>query len=133
MRLTSRGLLRWYAGCCRTPLGNTLPMPSVPFVGVIHACIEGGADSIGLALGPVRARVWGKFAKGDTSGLDKLYASAPLPMVLRVGGLLLKWRLRGDHKRSPFFDAATREPRVAPHVLSPDELGEVIKARDGIA
>ncbi len=27
MRLTEKGLLRWYAGCCNTPIGNTLITP----------------------------------------------------------------------------------------------------------
>jgi hypothetical protein len=35
MRLSPRGLLRWYAGCCDTPLFNTMATPKVPFVGVL--------------------------------------------------------------------------------------------------
>src|SRR5512138_1141593 len=29
MRLTPKGLLRWYAPCCNTPIGNTLATPKV--------------------------------------------------------------------------------------------------------
>jgi len=33
VRLTPKGLYRWYASCCHTPLGNTVG-PAIPFVGV---------------------------------------------------------------------------------------------------
>ncbi len=134
MRLRPNGLYRWYTGCCRTAIGNTVPTRQVAFVGLPHVCIEGGEgrDAIDLAAGPVRARVWGKHAKGDTSRLDNLYRAVPLVMGLRVAGLLLKWRLRGDHKRSPYLDAETGAPISAPHVLTEAELAEVLDARDGV-
>src|SRR5512138_1159404 len=31
MRLNPKGMHRWYASCCKTPLGNTVT-PSVPFI-----------------------------------------------------------------------------------------------------
>ncbi|MFD1343474.1 DUF6151 family protein [Litorisediminicola beolgyonensis] len=34
-RLSKKGVLRWYAGCCGTPMANTLGSPALPFVGVI--------------------------------------------------------------------------------------------------
>ncbi len=35
MRLTPMGLLRWYAGCCNTPIGNMVSA-RVPFIGIVH-------------------------------------------------------------------------------------------------
>lgn len=35
MRLSPRGLFRWYASCCDTPLFNTLPRLGLAFVGVV--------------------------------------------------------------------------------------------------
>src|SRR5262245_19575480 len=32
MRLTPQGMLRWYAGCCNTPIGNTLATPKLSFI-----------------------------------------------------------------------------------------------------
>jgi len=32
MSLGPRGLLRWYAGCCRTPIGNTPRNPKLSYV-----------------------------------------------------------------------------------------------------
>src|ERR1700761_995518 len=33
LRLTEKGLYRWYATCCNTPVGNTMS-PALPFVGI---------------------------------------------------------------------------------------------------
>ena len=41
LRLRPRSnVLRWYAGCCRTPIGNTPADPRFVLVGVIHACMD---------------------------------------------------------------------------------------------
>ena len=37
MRLTDKGLLRWYASCCNTPIGNTLATPKMSFIGLLHS------------------------------------------------------------------------------------------------
>ena len=81
-------------------------------------------------LGPVRARVMAQFAKG---GLDRTDAHdrPPLGLALRSLGILLAARLRGDHARSPFFDAVSGAPVVEPHVLTAEELRAVETARDG--
>ena len=129
MRLKAGGLLRWYADCCRTPIGNTLPTHQVPFVGLVHLCIHLDDDALGAVLGPVRARVHGKFAKGKPSGVV-VHDGVPVSYLLRVAAKLLTARLRGDHKRSAFFDPNTGLPRVVPHVLTVDERRAVEKARD---
>jgi hypothetical protein len=56
MRLTERGLLRWYAACCNTPIGNTLANHRVSFVGLVHSCLEGPGASLDDSFGPIRAR-----------------------------------------------------------------------------
>lgn len=133
LKLTSKGTLRWYAGCCRTPLANTLATPSLPFVGLVETCIDAGGagtPALDLAIGPIHGRVWGRFATGDTSGLDRLHRGPPVAMVLRLARLMLAWRLRGDHKRSPLFDARTGDPAAVPYVLSEAERAAVVGARD---
>ena len=36
LRLGPKGLMRWYAGCCNTPIANTLANPrTLPFIGMI--------------------------------------------------------------------------------------------------
>ncbi len=130
MRLTPKGLLRWYASCCRTPIGNTLHTPGVPFVGLILACADPAGPSRDEALGPVRARVNTGFAKGDRAHLGANSRGSAL-ILLRFGAIVLLARVRGAHKRSPFFDPRTGEPRAVPRVLSEQELREVERKCDG--
>ena len=133
MRLTPKGLLRWYAGCCNTPIGNTLITRALPFVGLIQTHAESGPAkrSREESLGPVRAHVNTGAAKPDAGG-QKVRTIGALRSILRFAGLVLQARLRGDHKRSPFFDARTGEPSVTPRVLTADELGEVVRRRDAL-
>ena len=35
MRLSPKGLMRWYARCCNTPIANTLPSPGMAFAGIL--------------------------------------------------------------------------------------------------
>jgi hypothetical protein len=56
MRRSSKGLLRWYADCCNTPIGNTLSSTAIPFVGLIHRCLvrPSGDPTLNATLGPSR-------------------------------------------------------------------------------
>ena len=104
----------------------------VPFVGLIHSCVDNAADdrSRDEALGPIRARINARFAKGDRTQLDA-HDRAPVSLLFRFVSMILIARLRGDHTRSPFFDANTGELRVEPRVLTGEELREVERTRDG--
>ncbi len=131
MRLTPGGLLRWYAACCRTPIGNTVARRQVPFVGLIHSCMDHTSDgrSRDEALGPIRARVHVRSAKGDPRppGAPQ---RAPVMMIPRFLWMILVARVKGDHVRSPFFEPTSGAPVTTPHVLSAEELAEVQAARD---
>lgn len=116
VRLSPNGMIRWYASCCRTPIGNTMATTLMPFVGVIKAIIDAPAAQ----LGPVRGRGFAKSARGGraavpTDGLPGIV------MIARVLAKVLRWRLRGDHERSPLFDAASGKPLVEPRVLDEAE------------
>lgn len=117
LRLTPKGTARWYASCCNTPIGNTLATPGVPFVGVIRAFIR---EPAGDALGPIRARVFREFATGDVAAIPPDNQSR-WTMLARLAVLIISWRLRGDHRRSPFFDAASGAPLKAPRILTEAE------------
>src|SRR5579862_7023398 len=64
VRLSPKGLYRWYADCCNTPVGNTMS-PAIPFVGIIASGFDHGTqradDAFGLPVGAVQ----GKFAIGE--------------------------------------------------------------------
>lgn len=130
MRLTPKGLARWYTSCCRTPIGNTLATGSWPFVGLIRACIAADDSALESALGPIRQRSMGRFAIGDTSGLH-VHERLPLSLIARIARMLVVWKLRGDRKRSPFFEPRTGAPAAVPQVLGDEELRELERAREG--
>ena len=116
VRLTPKGLFRWYADCCKTPIGSTLPTRQVPFIGLIHSCMNTEGKSRDETLGPVRAGVNGRYATGDRTEINA-HDRAPLSLLFRMSRKLLGWRLRGDHNRSPFFDN-TGAPTVVPRVVN---------------
>jgi hypothetical protein len=127
LRLTPKGLLRWYAKCCRIPIGNTLPTPHVPIVGVIAFCVDRAAcdpRSLVAALGPIRFHVYTRFATTRDAGL-RPREILPLSGFARLFGRALLARLRGAHKRSPFFVPGTSDPVAAPYVLSVADLRAV--------
>ncbi len=115
VRLTPKGLFRWYADCCKTPIGSTLPTRQVPVIGLIHSCMNTEGRSRDETLGPVRAGVNGRYATGDRTEINA-HDRAPLSLLFRMSRKLLGWRLRGDHNRSPFFDN-TGAPTVVPRVV----------------
>lgn len=101
VRLSEKGLTRWYTDCCKTPIGNTLSA-KVPFVGGIHSFmdIDQGRDE---TLGPVRAYVQIQHARGEPTyphGAEKF----PLGITLRIVRKMLMWKLRGMSKPSAFYD-----------------------------
>ena len=110
VRLTPKGLYRWYAACCKTPLGNTLG-PAIPFVGIVAQAF-GSPDEV---FGPPAGRIYGKFAVGAAPpGSTRL----DFRLLGRALGKVAGWKLRGQTWPHPFFDRATRAPIYAITVLS---------------
>ena len=108
MTLTPRGIYRWYADCCRTPLGNTGRTPAIHYVGVSTDCLDPAAAD--AAFGPAGRCV-----------INTESATAPVrktPLAFVLGGLrilagILGAKLRG-RRESPFFDTATGAPIRVP-------------------
>ena len=117
VRLTPKGLYRWYASCCRTPVGNTVG-PAIPFVGIVVAAFASDAQRPDEIFGPPTGAIHGKYAVGPvpgvSSGLDPW-------VVARALRLVFGWRLGGKARPHPFFDQATRAPKFPLTILSPGE------------
>ena len=116
LSLTDRGLLRWYASCCGTPVGNTLRDYRVPYVGLVHACL-GTPVAIEASFGPVRLRVNTKSAKGRPKSMPLSTATA----LLRFAPTVLLARLDGGYKATPFL-TADGTPIAQRKVLTSAEL-----------
>jgi Family of unknown function (DUF6151) len=44
LRLSDKGVLRWYTDCCLTPIGNTAASPRFPVIAVVHSFMVHEAD-----------------------------------------------------------------------------------------
>jgi hypothetical protein len=119
MRLTDKGLLRWYAGCCRTPIGNTLSV-RVPFIGIIHSFRSRDGDAPprdDMLSKPVG--IFGRFAIGGAP--SNVHPKAPLGLMVQYAVKIFGWWVTGQARPSPFFHPETGAPRVSPKILSPAE------------
>jgi len=116
-QLKPKGLYRWYASCCNTPLGNVLS-PSVPFIGIVAQAFDVAGHNADERFGKPTGAVRGEFAIGTPpAGSDKF----PLRMILHAIRLIAGWRLRGMAWPHPFFDRTTRAPTRPITVLSQAE------------
>jgi hypothetical protein len=100
LRLSPKGLYRWHARCCNTPVGNTLT-PSLPFVGVVAQAFEGASQNPDQLFGPPVGAIQGQFAVGDVPAKAKRIS---LSLLFRALRLVLGWRLTGKSWPHPFFE-----------------------------
>jgi hypothetical protein len=124
MSLTDDGMLRWYASCCNTPIGNTPRDFKTSHVGLIHTCLEDPSRTLEGSFGPVRMRVNTKHAKGK----PKLMPISTVTSILRFMSSLVRARLDGSYKSTPFFTPKRGTPVVPPKVLTSGERERVMNA-----
>jgi hypothetical protein len=124
--LYPRGLLRWYAACCGTPIGNTPRDWKLPYVGLVHSCLH-APDPLERSFPQVHVRVNTRSARGlvpdDTGVAGKLRF---VGTVLRLGAA----RLTGGYRTTPFFNASG-EPVVQARVASREELESARRSAAG--
>lgn len=124
MRLSPKGMYRWYTSCCQTPIANT--QANMPWIGMLSVMLpyKGEQDFV-QALGQVKSRVMGKFAHGKPpEGTSDRFKPRDF---LSVAPFLLKGLILGKSKNHPFFKPVTQEPKVAPYVLTKEERENLLK------
>jgi len=121
LRLGPKGLYRWYASCCKTPVGNTVS-PAIPFVGIIAHAFEGTSGGPDAIFGPPIGAIYGKYAVGTA---PEGSTSLNLSLYARAIRMVLGWRLRGRAWPNPFFDRATGMPTRPVTTLSRAERDAV--------
>lgn len=123
LKLSPDGLIRWYTACCNSPIANT--RPKMPWVGLLARNYNvKDKRFLDKTFGPVRSGIKGKFARGgkppagisDDIGFKDFVAVVPF---------LLKGKLLGRTKNSPFFDADGVTPIATPTVLTLEERNKV--------
>ena len=117
VRLSPKGLYRWYASCCKTPLGNTVT-PGIPFVGIVAQGFQGDGHGPDEFFGAPVARILGKYAVGEPpAGSTSMQPS----LFFRVARFLLSWKFGGKVWPHPFFDRKTGAPSRPVTVLSSED------------
>jgi hypothetical protein len=121
LRLSDKGLYRFYASCCGTPLGNTVS-PAIPVVGVARQAFEVEGQTADALFGPMAGAVHGQGAKGEPPPGS---VGVPLRLLVRIVLRVLRWRLSGRGWPHPFFGLADHKPRFPVEVLSAERRAEL--------
>lgn len=103
LRLSEKGLYRWYTRCCNTPIANTMTSWKMPFVGMSVKLMQFADEQEKQAvLGPVSLKAFGKYAKGDMP--EDVHATFPKSYMPKVLAFMLKGALMKKNTPSPFFN-----------------------------
>jgi hypothetical protein len=119
LSLSDKGLLRWHARCCGTPIANTARDPKLSYLGLVHTCLGSDPAALDAAFGASRLAINTQHAKGPVAKSSRL---GMLATMSRIIGTVLWARVNGSWKRSPLFNAGDQKPIVPVRVLAPDEL-----------
>ena len=114
LRMTARGPVRWRCRECGTAVATTWPTPLLPYATVPVASLHGRRD----LLGPVHGAAF-----TDGAPAPPLHPSLGTLGMARVMGrfarAMVRARLRGEHRRSPFH--ADGRPVAEAPVMDPAE------------
>lgn len=101
LRLSPKGLLRWYSSCCNTPLANMVDHDKLPFVGVPRVNLPADADA---HLGP-SSGIQGAQATTEASKLPAhVHNTLPVGLQVKTAWRLGAAWLRGEARPSPFHN-----------------------------
>jgi hypothetical protein len=106
LRLGPKGLNRWCAKCCQTPLANTLGA-RVAFTGILTSIID--FNKIGMteveALGRIQSRCMAKYAHGKI--IEKSHPKYPLGITLKIIKMIVFGKIFKSYNPNPFFESKT--------------------------
>jgi hypothetical protein len=86
VRLSEKGLVRWYTRCCDTPIGNTPADFRMSFIGLLHSCLENDGKSLDESFGPVR--MWSFTQRAKTPVRPRTHTM--VAGILRVIGMAIR-------------------------------------------
>lgn len=114
--MTAKGPFRWYAQCCRSPIGNTPRSAKAAYVGIPRCTIAAPDEEVRGAFGPPGFVFAAESATGPVRAMPWGLVATVFKVVGNMVGALLSGRWRGN----PFF-TADGQPIRAPHQLTADE------------
>ena len=121
IRLSDKGMVRWYASCCGTPIGNTMLNPKMSFIGLIHTCLDRAQMNEDFGTDVALSNV-------DTAlGNPKPKQRGLLGVVARFMWIVVTSRVSGRYRKSPLFSGSGL-PRVEPKILTAEALANLKSA-----
>ena len=120
IHLTEGPTLRWYAGCCDTPLFNSYKNGKIPYVTtLVGNCDEG-----------LRTRLLGEpighlFVDDDPACTGPVRRLSMNTLMRRFFVRMVRDIVSGDRRRSALFDPETLEPIAAPAHARKEEIAHV--------
>lgn len=121
IRLTDKGMIRWYAQCCHTPIGNTMPDPKMSFIGLIHTSMD--VSALDRDFGSSIALLNTSTALGE----PKPQQRGLVRVIFRFARLVLASRILGRYKQSQLY-TSTGAPVAQPRTLMTVELQQLKSA-----
>ncbi len=119
VKLSEKGMNRWYTECCKTPIGNTMPWAKLPFVGMPTVFMDF------QALGKTKNEILGP--RTMTGNEHQALRPQPKTSVMTQSKVAMKFLkmfavgfLKGQAQPSPYFSPGGIIP-VKPKVLTSDE------------
>lgn len=127
MSLSPNGLLRWYADCCKTPIGATPRDSRTAYVGLTHNCLQRADGAVDPAFGPIR--IYSNVKSATSAPGVKAPALKAAWALARIVKSLAVARLSGRFRQTPFFDGSPPMPVKVPTVLTKEQRAQ-LSSRD---
>ncbi|MEK6216279.1 MAG: DUF6151 family protein [Boseongicola sp.] len=121
LRLSCKGPLRWYVGCCGTPIGSIFARRSLPYLAVWSAGVTDRGQ-----LSPVQVRANLAGARGPVDASGQRWATVLFGLARRTIGSLLT----GHFRDTQFFDR-DGAPVAKVERLTPEQKSAAFAASEG--
>ncbi|MBR9912194.1 MAG: hypothetical protein GYB33_17775 [Gammaproteobacteria bacterium] len=112
-RLSEHGTYRWATSCCNSPILNT--RPGFPWAGILHTAYTRRNPTALSVLGEIKCRIYGKYALPGAP--FRISNTIGLRDMLVVMPFILKGKILGMGKESPFFGPDNSTPLCVPELL----------------
>ena len=110
LQLSPRGLYRWYAGCCGTPMFNSLRKPRLPFI-ALRSELFAEPDRLGKVVAQAFIPQAGKPPRHEGAAR----------MTMKLASRMISAWVSGRWRQTPLFDIESGLPVAQPLVLSKAE------------
>lgn len=114
LKLSTKGIIRWYCGHCHTPVANTISA-RLPFVGLHQAFVKDKA-AVNTYMGPVIQYIQTRHALEIPTGI-KTAKGFPLNLLVKTFYRLILATMKRKNRPNPFF-TQSGEPISAPQTMT---------------